>query len=215
MKAIQCATLGEAWLAALRTVYESGREVAQETRETPHLWVDFRRADFQSDPLLARFASSGQVEEMRKVFFSNEPNRFGHNYSDCLQGPRGRSDLADVVELLREDPASKRALVALVGHGDGRVPCVNVVHFLLREEGLTATYFARGQDIFRKFYADGVCLYELAQQVACGLKVPLVAVCGLIGSAHVYLADLAEIRSVLAEADTLAPGGFCAEGRTR
>jgi thymidylate synthase len=116
-----------------------------------------------------------------------------------------------VVELLGKDPASKRALVALTGHGDGRVPCINAIHFLRREDGLTATYFARGQDIFRKFYADGVCLYELAGRVASKLAVPLAAVFGLIGSAHVYLADLAEIRAVLAEADGLSgragPGG--------
>jgi thymidylate synthase len=211
MKEIQCATLGETWLAALREVYQTGRTVGQETREVLHLWVAFRQGDFQADPLLVRFASSRQVEEMRKVFFSSEPNLFGHSYSDCLRGPLGRADLGDVIELLGKDPASKRALVALVGHGDGRVPCINAIHFLRRADGLTATYFARGQDIFRKFYADGACLFELAGRVACKLAVPLAGVFGLIGSAHLYLADLAEIRGVLAEADGLpcrtGPGG--------
>jgi thymidylate synthase len=194
-------------LAALREVYRSGRTVGDETREVLHLWVAFERGDFLADPLLVRFASSRHVEEMRKVFFSREPNLFGHNYSDCLRGPQGRADLGDVIELLDKDPASKRALVSLVGFGDGRVPCINAVHFLRREDGLTATYFARGQDIFRKFYADGVCLYELAQRVASKLGIPLVEVFGMIGSAHLYLTDLAEVRSLLAEMDGL-PGRF-------
>ncbi len=207
MKEIRCATLGETWLAALREVYRSGRSVGEEMREVLHLWIAFQRGDFQADPLLVRFASSRQVEEMRKVFFSSEPNLFGHSYSDCLRGPQGRADLGDVIELLGKDPASKRALVALVGLGDGRVPCINAIHVLRREDGLTATYFARGQDIFRKFFADGVCLHELAQRVASKLGIPLVAVFGMIGSAHLYLADLAEVRSLLAEADRL-PGRF-------
>jgi thymidylate synthase len=213
MKEIRCPTLGETWLAALREVYRTGRTVGEETREVLHLWVAFEQGDFQADPLLVRFASSRHVEEMRKVFFSTEPNLFGHSYSDCLRGPQGRADLGDVIELLGKDPASKRALVALVGAGDGRVPCINAIHFLRREDGLTATYFARGQDIFRKFYADGACLYELAQRVASELGIPLVAVFGLIGSAHLYLADLAEVRSLLAEADGL-PGRLRADGET-
>ncbi len=89
MKEIRCATLGETWLAALREVYRSGRSVGEEMREVLHLWVAFEQGDFQADPLLVRFASSRQVEEMRKVFFSSEPNLFGHSYSDCLRGPQG------------------------------------------------------------------------------------------------------------------------------
>ena len=203
MKEIRYPYLGETWLAALGEVYRAGRTVADETRELLHLYTTFEKGDFQADPLLARFGSRRHVEEMRKVFFSAEPNLFGHHYRDGLRGPRGRNDFGDVVELLRDEPWSKRALVTLAGCGDGRVPCVSAIHFLQRDEGLLATYFARGQDVFRKFYADAACIYEAAQWVASALGIPLLAVSGLTSSAHVYLADLAEIRKLLEEVEAL------------
>jgi thymidylate synthase len=197
MKEIRYPTLGETWLALLREVFRAGELVGDETRELLNIAVTFETGEFEKDPLLAQFGAADCVAEMRKVFFSNEPNLFGHNYRDRLRGPEGRSDLSDVFELLRRSPWSKRAVVALVGSGDGGVPCINVIQFLRRREGLAATYFSRGQDVFQKFYADGACLFEMAQRVAAGVNIPLLFVSGFISSAHIYLNDLAEIRELL------------------
>jgi thymidylate synthase len=212
MKEISYSTLGETWLAALQEVVRAGEIVGNETRELLHLAVTFETADFEDDPLLLRFGSAEHVEQMRKVFFSDAPNHFGHSYRDRIRGPAGRSDLSDAVELLRRAPWSKRAVVVLTMPGDGTVPCINAMQFLRRQEGLVATYFSRGQDMFRKFYADGVCLYEIARHVAASLEIPLLSVSGFIVSAHVYLQDTAEIRDLLARVDSLRcatalPGG--------
>jgi thymidylate synthase len=228
MLEVRYPNLGETWLAILREVYRSGRTVGDETRELLLVCAEFEKGDFDGDPLLARFASRQHVEQMRKVFFSSEPNAFGHSYADRLYGPQGRNDLSDVIDLLTRQPWSKRAVVSLVGAGDGRVPCINAIQFLRREgtsvafgsakerdfrgaKGdnaavvdspvLKVVYFARGQDIFRKFYADGVCIYEMAQRVAAGLGIPLAGVSGVIGSAHVYLDDLPEIQELLGAAE--------------
>jgi hypothetical protein len=199
-------SLGETWLALLREVYSSSQTVG-DTRELLHVCASFARCDYDSDPFLVRFASHENVEEMRKVFFTTEPNDFGHSYRDRIRGPRGRCDLSDVSELLVREPLSKRAAIVLVGEGDGRVPCINAVHFLRREEGLVATYFARGQDVFRKFYADAVCIFEMARRVADAIGVPVGRVVGVISSAHVNLADLAAVGDVLAAAGAM-PGTF-------
>lgn len=201
MKEIRYPTLGETWLAALREVLTAGELVGSETRELLHLAVSFQRGTFDDDPLLARFASAEHVEHMRKVFFSDEPNRFGHSYRDRLRGPDGRSDLSDVVALLRRDPCSKRAVVTLTVPGDGTVPCINAVQFLRRDDALLATYFSRGQDMFHKFYADGVCLFEMARRVAADLEIPLLSVTGFVASAHIYLKDSADIHALLARID--------------
>jgi thymidylate synthase len=209
MKEIRHSTLGETWLATLREVFRTGENVGDETRELLHLGVSYESGQFETDPLLLNFGLRENVVEMRKVFFSEEPNQFGHSYRNRLRGPDGCRDLSDIVDLLRRLPWSKRALVTLVGPGDGTVPCINAVHFLRRQEGLTATYFSRGQDIFRKFYADGVCLYEMALQVATQLEIPLLSVSGIISSAHVYLKDFVEIQEMLDRLDATAlPGGI-------
>lgn len=206
MKEIRYSSLGETWLATLREVYQTGQVVGDETRELQNVCVTFEKGEFQEDPILRQFASAQHVEEMHKVFFSMESNQFGHHYGNKVRGPRGRNDLGDVTELLAQQPWSKRAVVTLVGDGDGAVPCINVIHFLRREGGLVATYFSRGQDIFRKFYADGLCIFEMARRVAAGLDVRVIRVCGVISSAHVYLSDLDEIRSMLAKRDACDQG---------
>ena len=155
MSEIRTTDLGQTWLALLRAVCRDGQDVGGETRELCNVCVAFERAG-SGDGRLARFVASQPVEEMRKVFFAAGPNQFAHSYADKLRGPAGRNDLSDVIELLSREPLSKRAAVMLVGSGDGKVPCINVIHFLRRGEGLLVHYFARGQDVFRKFYADGI-----------------------------------------------------------
>ena len=206
MKEIRYSSLGETWLAALREVCQTGQTIDDETRELQNVCVTFEEGEFLEDPILRQFASVEHVQEMRKVFFSTESNQFGHNYGDKMRGPRGRSDLSDVIELLARQPWSKRAIVTLVGEGDGRVPCINAIHFMCREGGLVATYFSRGQDIFRKFYADGICIFEMARRVASSLDIRLIRTSGIISSAHIYLDDLDEIRSMLARCDVRDPG---------
>jgi thymidylate synthase len=216
MKDICCRSLGDTWLAVLREVYNSSHTVGDDSRELLHICASFTDADYDTDPVLVRFASRENIVQMRKVFFTTEANEFGHSYLNRIRGPQGRSDLSDVIDLLRREPLSKRAAIVLAGEGNGNVPCINVVHFLCREQGLVATYFARGQDIFRKFYADAVCIFDMACRVADAAGVPIDRVTGIISSAHIYLADLSEVGRMLAEAESMpsaaSTGVFPSEG---
>src|ERR1044071_9762751 len=115
-------------------------------------------ADTGPDPILERFGNSEMIANMQKVFFCEGTNPLGHSYAGLLHGPNGRSDLQDIITLLGQEPWSKRAVVTLSGTGNGKVPCVNVVQFLIREEALQVIYFARGQYAFKKFYADALCI---------------------------------------------------------
>jgi thymidylate synthase len=150
--------------------------------------VCFPAAD-QPDAMVAQYGDSRMVAEMEKVFFSDAPNALGHSYASLMSGPAGRRDLQDVIDLLRAKPSSKRAVVTLCGSGDGEVPCVNVVQFLNRKGQLQTIYFARGQDVFRKFYADSLCVAKMARRVASALNLPAGRVEGFIGSSHVYQCD--------------------------
>jgi len=70
-------------------------------------------------------------------------------------------------------------------------------------------YFARGQDAFKKFYADGLCLTAMAEKVGGALERPLGKARGFIGSSHVYHQDMPAIRRMLAmvqDMKTTAPG---------
>ena len=164
--------------------------------------VSFRLAP-REDLVLARFADPHMIAEMKKVFFSDGQNSLGHSYAKLLSGPGGRHDLEDVITLLRTEPQTKRALVNFMSQPGGKVPCISAIQFLVREGALQVMYFARGQDAFKKFYADGLCLVAMAERVASALGRPLGIARGFIGSGHVYHSDMESIEETLAASKDL------------
>jgi thymidylate synthase len=198
MKCTEFDTLGEAWINLVQVTLQAGLNADSEYYELLGARVSFPAAD-QTDAVVAQYGNSRLMAEMEKVFFSEAPNTLGHSYARLMTGPSGRRDLQDVIDLLRVRPSSKRAVVTLCGSGDGKVPCVNVVQFLHRKGLLQTIYFARGQDAFRKFYADGLCLAKMARHVANALSLPSGRLEGFIGSSHVYHRDREAIDRFLVE----------------
>jgi thymidylate synthase len=138
------------------------------------------------------------MQEMQKVFFSEGPNSLGHSYAKVICGPGGRQDLQDVIDLLKREPATKRALITFASQPGGKVPCITALQFLIRDQALQLMYFARGQDVFRKFYADALCLGGIGYRVATVLSLPLGVVRGFIGSSHIYDRDMDLIHKTIA-----------------
>lgn len=206
MNEIKFGSLGETWIHLVKATLQTGVSINDETLELTGVQVAFS-ADTQDDPLIRQFGDARMIAEMDKVFFADGANSLGHRYADLMRGPGGRHDLQDVISLLRVEPASKRAVVTLCGRGDGKVPCVNVVQFLLRSHAVHTIYFARGQDVFKKFYADALCLAKMARLVAEALGLPAGGVEGFIGSSHVYHADRGAIDDLLARAQEFLTKG--------
>jgi thymidylate synthase len=120
-----------------------------------------------------------------------------------MHGPDGRSDLEDVISLLRAEPVSKRAVVSFSVKGERKVPCINTVQFLVRFGQVQTIYFSRGQDAFKKFYADALCLAKMARRVADALQLPVGTVTGFISSSHIYVADRPAIDDFLKRGEKL------------
>jgi hypothetical protein len=190
------ATLGQAWINLVRLTLEAGTNMGTEGFECLGVEIAFP-AEIGDDSILNRFADAEMMANMQKVFFGEGTNPLGHSYAGLIRGPGGRNDLQDVILLLHEEPWSKRAVLSLSGTGNGKVPCVNVIQFLIREGSLHVIYFARGQDAFRKFYADALCIASMARKVASSLQIPAGTVTGFIGSCHIYKEDVPSIRRML------------------
>ena len=189
-------SIGHAWLSLLRHVVDTGIQQSGEILEATHLQVEISDTEAH-DAILQRRAHPGHIKDMLSVFFTDEANRFGHNYRKFIYGPTGRDDLEDITALLRAEPATKRAAIVLVGDGS-KVPCLLAVHFMIRDGKLETSYFARGQDILMKFYADSFAVSTMSQRIAAAIDVPMGPQIGSIVSAHVYLKDLKEAELLLA-----------------
>jgi len=195
---VTSATLGRAWVNLVDNILQAGTPMGDEGLELLGATVAFQITGL--DEILDRFADQEMIAEMKKVFFRESPNALGHSYAKLIRGPGGRHDLQDVIALLRDQPLTKRAMVTLAGDPGGKVPCVNAVQFLVREGAVQAMYFARGQDAFRKFYADGLCLSAMVQTVAAGIGRPTGIIRGFIGSSHIYHKDNPAIRELISSA---------------
>jgi hypothetical protein len=190
-----CTSLGEAWLRLVDLTVRTG-ELLAEGYEVLGAGVVFPGRNGQ-DLLIERFGDPRMIAEMRKVFFDSSANALGHSYAGLMRGPEGRGDLQDIIALLTGEPLSKRAVLTFGGEPGGKVPCVNLVQFLVRGGRVQTIYFARGQDAYKKFYADGLCLMALAEKVGQGLDRPVGLVRGYIGSSHVYREDLPRVEQML------------------
>jgi thymidylate synthase len=195
-------SLGETWLNLVQTTVQNGTSVGGECLELLEVQVAFS-ADAEADEVIRHFGDKRMMAEMERVFFADGANALGHSYAKLMRGPGGRHDLEDVISLLRAEPSSKRAVLTLCGPGDGKVPCINVIQFLIRAGSLRTIYFARGQDAFKKFYADAFCLAKMARRVADGLGLTADTVSGFIGSSHVYHEDRAAVDDFLARGNQL------------
>ena len=196
MHCINSQTLGETWVNLVRQTVDLGSRLGEEGYELLQVQVTFPASD-GADPILVQFADPAMIREMRKVFFSPEANALGHSYAARMRGPGGRNDLQDVIALLRDEPLSKRAVLTLCGEGNGKVPCINAIQFLVRGGCVQTIYFARGQDVYKKFCADALCIAEMTRRVAAGLQLPAGNVSGFLASSHIYDRDLPAIRQML------------------
>ena len=194
---VKTQTLGRTWIELVERVVREGTPMGEEGLELLGRTVHLAAAT-EPDEVLERFADREMVQEMQKVFFSEGPNALGHSYAKLIYGPGGRHDLQDVIDVLKKEPATKRALITFASQPGGKVPCITALQFLIRDDALQLMYFARGQDVFRKFYADALCLGRIGDRVATALSLPLGVVRGFIGSAHIYHHDMAAIQKAIA-----------------
>lgn len=110
-----------------------------------------------------------------------------------------------VLELLRADPHSKRAVLGiyrpeeLAVTDNPDVSCTVAAQFLLREGRLNLTCYMRGNDAYRGMVSDVFAFTFLQEVAACQLGVELGHYTHHVGSMHVNNSDAATVRRVLDE----------------
>ncbi len=202
-------TIGEAWLAVAARILDAGRasrydgmpilEIAQATLDVAH--------PDPGDPIIARHADAARLEWMRRNFV--DPERVAalgdaRSYASRIHdyAGEGRDQLDWVIERLRSDPSSRSATVTTFEPllDTSYIPCVSMLDFWMPELALELVVYAHSIDFGAKSYANLVQLAELQRQVAERLDRPIGRLTFIVKSAHVYDTEIAEMRSVLAQA---------------
>ncbi len=131
----------------------------------------------------------------------------GTAYGRALFGAaEGRPDQwPAVVETLREDPDSKRAVIQIFRgeelqvSGNPDVSCTLGLQFLLREGALHAVGFMRANDVYRGMSSDVFSFTFLQEMLARELGVPVGSYVHQVGSLHLYDPDHSRALEVLAD----------------
>lgn len=186
-------TIGSCWIDSLKNIYSNGTK-GEETTELYNINLNFFYT--QTDDILNSYGKIENIEEMKKVFFSDKDNIYGHSYKNLISGPYKQKDLSDVVAILKEKSTSNRAIV-LYENSYKKQPCINCIHFKLREGILNTTYFSRGQDFYNKFYCDAVCISIIDNYIKTQLKITKSFISAFISSAHIYNSDLNSVKILL------------------
>lgn len=122
-----------------------------------------------------------------------------------FDGRNGYSQWRTLVEQLRDDPDSKRAVLQiftadeLTVSDNIDVSCTLGLQFLIRDDVLHAVSFMRANDAYRGMTSDVFSFTFLQEVLARELGVRMGDYVHMVGSLHVYASDDQRVREVLAD----------------
>lgn len=126
---------------------------------------------------------------------SAHEGRVEGGYGPRLFGVGAR--LVDVVQILRENRDSRRAVVQIFDHADLTnvvdVPCTTSMQFLSRAGELNLVVSMRSNDAYLGFPHDVFAFTMLQEIVACQLGLTLGRYVHFVGSMHIYEENMSQI----------------------
>jgi thymidylate synthase len=124
-------------------------------------------------------------------------------------GPRmfafdGFDQVQYVVDRLREQPDSRKAVVQIFDHEDvsrlhKHVPCTCMLQYFVRPSGLEAVTFMRSNDAYLGLPHDLFAFTMLQELIARSLDVEIGRYVHMVGSLHLYERDVDRARDFLSE----------------
>ena len=123
-------------------------------------------------------------------------------YGYLIQKAHGFDQVKKVIEILKEDPFSRRAKINInVPNPSVKEtkdePCTMSLHFMIRENNLYCTAVMRSNDIWLGFPYDVAFFTELQKYIASQLKVGYGWYTHFAVSLHVYNRDLDRLTEVI------------------
>lgn len=204
----------EAWIRCLRKIIEEGRIINDNNKngkikEIMNVFISITNPLYQGK-VTNDFVDLGMINWMENNFFKKKPiSGWDYSYAQRLFDYNKIDQIKLVIKCLKDNPLAKSATIVLMkpGFDAKHVPCITTLDFKIRDRKLVLTSFLRSQDIYKKMYADILCLAKIQKNVADRLHVKIGSLCLDVVSAHIYEEDIKKAKEVLKKIKNENP--FC------
>jgi thymidylate synthase len=136
-----------------------------------------------------------QIDEAGEIFGAYGPRLFSFDGVDQINA---------VIQLLRRNPTSRRAVIQLFDHEDiveahADVPCTCALQYLLRDGQLAAITYMRSNDLFLGLPHDFFCFTMLQELIARSIGAEIGIYHHIVGSLHAYDQNFEDLNAFIAE----------------
>ena len=126
---------------------------------------------------------------------------FIYTYSERLQNYQGRNQLIDIVNRLKQDMGSNRAVAVtfnpFIDNKRDDIPCLQLIQALVRNDKLILSVYFRSNDLYGAFPSNMMFLTYLGMKIANELGVQFDYIDYHCSSLHVYETDYKQASRVI------------------
>lgn len=125
-------------------------------------------------------------------------------YGERLFGHNGNNQIQNIIELLRNKPTTRRAVIQLfdasdLSEGFKSIPCTCTLQFIIRDNKLNLLVNMRSNDAFIGLPHDVFAFTMLQEIVACSVNVDVGIYKHFVGSLHLYEENHEKAKTYLSE----------------
>ena len=139
------------------------------------------------------------LDQLDKIVL--DENSFIYTYSERLQNYQGRNQLIDIVERLKQDMGSNRAVAVtfnpFIDNERADIPCLQLIQALVRDDKLILSVYFRSNDLYGAFPSNMMFLTYLGMKIANELRVQFDYIDYHCSSLHVYETDYEQASKVI------------------
>ena len=126
---------------------------------------------------------------------------FIYTYSERLQNYQGRNQLTDIVNRLKQDKGSNRAVAVtfnpFIDNERDDIPCLQLIQALVRDGKLILSVYFRSNDLYGAFPSNMMFLTYLGMKIANELDVKFDYIDYHCSSLHIYETDYQQASKVI------------------
>lgn len=139
------------------------------------------------------------LDDEHQIYLDDEG--FIYTYSERLQNYQGRNQLIDIVNRLKQDIGSNRAVAVtfnpFIDNERDDIPCLQLIQALVRDNKLILSVYFRSNDLYGAFPSNMMFLTYLGMKIADELGVQFDYIDYHCSSLHIYETDYKQASKVI------------------